>query len=119
LRPSLEEILSLWPEHRRHDLVAWIIVDAAGGVQVAARLREHDFDAGGLGVAREVRRIRGDVPLVFELPGERKVVVPLRWVQIDGPVPFRRRSGRQKPRARAGPGDDQTSLGRRRVLTRA
>jgi hypothetical protein len=92
LRPSPEELLSLWPEYRRHDLVVWILVDAAGSVQVAARLREHDVDAGGPGVAREVRRIRGDVPLVFELPGERKIVVPLRWVQIDAQCPSRRRS---------------------------
>jgi hypothetical protein len=96
LRPSPEEILSLWPEHRRHDLVVWIIVDAAGGVQVAARLREHDFDAGGLGVAREVRRIRGDVPLVFELPGDRKVVVPLRKVSA-GDAPAQPASQRDRP----------------------
>jgi hypothetical protein len=81
LRPSPEELLSLWPESRRHDLVLRIVIDAAGGVQVAAQLREHDFDVGGPGVAREVRRIRGDVPLVFDLPGERKIVVPLGWVQ--------------------------------------
>lgn len=100
LRPSPEEILSLWPQHRRDDLVVWILVDADGGVQVAARLREHDFDAGGPGIAREVRRIRGDVPLVFELPGERKIVVPLRWVQIDviaGDAPAQPASRRDRP----------------------
>jgi hypothetical protein len=69
-------MISLWPAERRAHLVLWIRLDEAGKPQICARLR--DLDLGQLHLTREVRRIRGDIPVVFELDGGRTVVVPWR-----------------------------------------
>ncbi len=78
-RPAPEEVLSLWPASQRERLVLWIRRDGTGNAEVRARLREHDLDAGDLAkdLARQARRIRGDVPVVFELGEGRSCVVPL------------------------------------------
>lgn len=77
--PSLEEVVSLWPAGQRDRLVLWIGREANGQAHVRARLREHDLDAADLAVdvARQARRIRSDVPVVFELGEGRTQVVPL------------------------------------------
>jgi hypothetical protein len=72
-----EELLSLWPPALRLRLVLFVRVDEAGRVDVSARLREDDFDPGGADLARQVRCVRGDVPVVFDRAGARPVVLPL------------------------------------------
>jgi hypothetical protein len=75
-RPTPHEVISLWPAEQRAHLVLWIRLDEAGKPQICARLR--DLDLGQPDLTREVRRIRGDIPVVFELDGGRTVVVPWR-----------------------------------------
>jgi hypothetical protein len=57
----------------------WISRDENGQARVRARLREHDLDGVELAVdvARQARRIRSDIPVVFELGEGRTQVVPL------------------------------------------
>jgi hypothetical protein len=80
VRPSPAELLSLWPAERHGQLVLVVRVDDTGAASIAARVRQHDFDAGERALARRVRRIRGDVPVVFVLADGRVVVVPMRSV---------------------------------------
>jgi alpha-D-ribose 1-methylphosphonate 5-triphosphate synthase subunit PhnG len=80
VQPSPTELLSLWPAERHGQLVLVVRADETGAASIAARVRQHDFDAGERALARRVRRIRGDVPVVFMLGGGRVVVVPLRTV---------------------------------------
>jgi hypothetical protein len=80
VQPSPAELLSLWPAARHGQLVLVVRVDHAGAASIAARVRQHDFDAGERALARRVRRIRGDVPVVFMLRDGRVVVVPMRSV---------------------------------------
>jgi hypothetical protein len=61
--------------------VLWARFDAGSAPELGARTREHDFDAAGPGLAREVRRVRGDVPVVIELRGGRTVVLGWRTVR--------------------------------------
>lgn len=84
-RPPPEELLSLWPPALRLRLVLFVRVDEAGRVDISARLREHDFDPGGADLARRVRRVRGDVPVVFDRAGARPVVVPWALLRRHGP----------------------------------
>jgi hypothetical protein len=74
--PSLADVVSLWPRARRADLVVAIRVDEAGRPSLRAWLRAHDFDVGDADVARAIRAIRGDVPVVIDL-GDRVAVLPL------------------------------------------
>jgi hypothetical protein len=80
VRPSPVDMLSLWPVERRGQLVLVVQVGETGAASIAARARQHDFDAGERALARRIRRIRGDVPVVFVLKDGRVVVVPLRSV---------------------------------------
>jgi hypothetical protein len=77
-RPSLDEILSLWPAGHHGRVVLWVRVGTDGGVTVGAHLREQALEAQPPDVARDVRRIRNDVPVVLELDAVGSVVVPMR-----------------------------------------
>jgi hypothetical protein len=77
-RPSLDEILSLWPVGHHDRVVLWARVGADGGLAVGARMRDQPFGTQPPEVAREVRRIRNDVPVVLELDAVGSVVVPMR-----------------------------------------
>ena len=80
-QPSPAELLTLWPAELRLRLVLLVRVDESGGVEVSARLREHDFEPSAPNLARQVRRVRGDVPVVVHTPGARPVVVPWAWFE--------------------------------------
>jgi hypothetical protein len=80
VRPPPAELLSLWPAERRGQLVLVVQVDEVGAASIAARVRQHDFDAGERALARRIRRIRGDVPVVFMLQDGRVLVVAMRSV---------------------------------------
>jgi hypothetical protein len=75
-RPTPRDVISLWPANQQAHLVLWIRRDEAGKLQICARMR--DVDLGRPDLTREVQRIRGDIPVVFELDGGRTVVVPWR-----------------------------------------
>jgi hypothetical protein len=77
-RPSLEELLSLWPFGRRDAVVLRATLGTDGAVSVGANLRERVLESEPSDLARGVRQIRGDVPVVLELAGVGWVVVPLR-----------------------------------------
>ncbi len=77
-RPSLEEILSLWPLGRRGSVVLWAELGADGAICVRASLREQVVQSEPSDLARGVRRICDDVPVVLELAGVGRVVVPMR-----------------------------------------
>jgi hypothetical protein len=70
-RPSVAEVLSLWPASRRKDVVVWVRIDQEGETTIDARLREPHLD-------HAVPRIRGDAAVVFELGSDRRVVLPSR-----------------------------------------
>jgi hypothetical protein len=76
VRPSPEEVVSLWPRERRSELVVVIRVDDRGEPSIQVRLRERDGTDAVL-----TRRVRGDVPVVLE-DGGRAVVVPLSSVAV-------------------------------------
>jgi hypothetical protein len=77
-RPLLREIISLWPVHGRKHLVLGVRRDESGQPVVRACVHERNqrLPEG----ARDVRRARGEVPLVLELTGGRTAVVPWRSV---------------------------------------
>jgi hypothetical protein len=79
-RPSLEDILSLWPQDQHDRLVLWARLGRGGEVAIGAQLRDEPIEGAGerCDLARDVRRIRGDIPVVVELAGAPKVVLPLR-----------------------------------------
>ena len=77
-RPSLDEILSLWPVGHHDRVVLWARLGTDGGLAVGAQLREQALEAQPPEVARDVRRIRNDVPVVLELDAVGSVVVPMR-----------------------------------------
>jgi len=81
-RPLLDELPLLWHRDVRTRLVLFVRADENGAIDVSARLREHDFDPGGPELARRVRRVRDDVPVVVEVPGTRPLV--LRWGSLHG-----------------------------------
>jgi hypothetical protein len=83
-RPSLEEILSLWPLARRDRVVLWAELGADGAICVRATLREHVLRREPVDLARGVRRIRDDVPVVLGLAGVGQVVVPMRALREGG-----------------------------------
>jgi hypothetical protein len=78
-RPTPREVISLWPPKQRAHLILWIRLDETGKLQICARVR--DGDLGQPDLTREVRRIRRDIPIVFELDGRRTVVVPWRLLE--------------------------------------
>jgi hypothetical protein len=82
-RPSLDEILSLWPVGHHDRIVLWARLGADGGIAVGAHLREEPFGARPPEVARDVRRIRNDVPVVLELDTVGSVVVPMRALKTE------------------------------------
>ena len=81
---------------------------AGGRASPRARLRRR-----GPRVEREVRRVRGDVPLVFELSGERKIVG--RSAGCSSTTPCRRaepgREGSPRARARSGLANHHSGAG--------
>jgi hypothetical protein len=84
-RPALEEILSLWPVDRHDRLVLWARLGPGGEVALGAHLREQPHEeAWARDLARDVRRIRDDIPVVVELAGAPKVVVSLRALREGG-----------------------------------
>lgn len=83
-RPSLDEILSLWPRNRRDRVVLWAKLGPAGEISLGAQLREHLVDGARSDLLREAQRIRDDVPVVIELDAGDALVVPLRALQESG-----------------------------------
>jgi hypothetical protein len=77
-RPSLDEILSLWPFGRHNGVVLWAKLEVDGSVSIGANLRERALEREAPEVVREVRRIRDDVPVALERVGVGRVVMPLR-----------------------------------------
>jgi hypothetical protein len=77
-RPSLDEILSLWPVGHHDRIVLWARLAVDGGIAVGAHLREQPFGAQTPAVARDVRRIRNDVPVILEVEAVGSVVIPMR-----------------------------------------
>ena len=77
-RPLLREIISLWPVNGRKRLVLGVRRDESGQPVVRACVQERNqrLPEG----ARDVRRARGELPLVLELAGGRTAVVPWRSV---------------------------------------
>jgi hypothetical protein len=80
-RPSLDEILSLWPTGQRGRVVLWARLGADGAISTGAHLREQASEAQPPDVARDVRRIRNDVPVVLALDDVGSVVVPMRTLE--------------------------------------
>lgn len=80
-RPSLDEILSLWPAGQRDRIVLRARLGADGGISTGALLREQAFEAQPPDVARDVRRIRNDVPVILELDEVGTVVIPMRALE--------------------------------------
>jgi hypothetical protein len=80
-RPSLDDVLSLWPAGQRYRVVLRARLGADGGVSIGAHLREQAVEAQAPDVARDVRRIRSDVPVVLELDEASSVVVPMRTLK--------------------------------------
>jgi hypothetical protein len=86
-RPSLEEMLSLWSADLHGSVVLRVRLGPGGEVVIGAHLREHADHAWGGGdrdVARDVRRIREDVPVVVDLEDGGAIVVPLRALTAGG-----------------------------------
>jgi hypothetical protein len=83
LRPSPEELLTLWPPDRRRHVVFIVRVDGSGEASVRATLREHARASGDLALVRRLRAIQGDVPVVFERADRDDVVVPWRSLADD------------------------------------
>jgi hypothetical protein len=79
-RPSLDEILSVWPREQRDRLVLWVFLGPAKEVSIAARFREHAFDGAPRELFRELRRVGNDVPVVVEMEDGRTLVSPLRAI---------------------------------------
>jgi hypothetical protein len=77
-RPSLEEVLSLWPADQRDRLVLWVKVGLAGNVVIGAHPRAQPLAGAAREINRDLLRIRDDVPVVLELHDQRIVVLPLR-----------------------------------------
>jgi len=80
-RPSVEEILSLWPTARRERIVLWVKVDEAGDVVIVAHPRDQPIEGVVEAVSRDVRRIQDDVPIVLDLPERGTVVFPLQTLR--------------------------------------
>jgi hypothetical protein len=80
-RPSLDEILSLWPADRRNCIVLWVKVGHAGSLVIGAHPRDQPVAGAGRKVARDLRRIRDDVPVVLEFHDRGTVIVPLRTLR--------------------------------------
>ena len=59
----------------------WARLGTDGGLAVGAQLREQALEAQPPEVARDVRRIRNDVPVVLELDAVGSVVVPMRTLK--------------------------------------
>jgi hypothetical protein len=78
-RPLLREIISLWPVDGRKRLVLGVRRDERGQPVVRACVERNQRLPEG---ARDVRRARGEVPLVLELTGGRTAVVPWRSVPV-------------------------------------
>jgi hypothetical protein len=77
-RPSLDEILSLWPVDWRDRIVLWVEIGSARNVAIVARLRAQPVAGAAREVKRDLRRIRDDVPVVLEFHDRGTVVLPLR-----------------------------------------
>ena len=77
-RPSLDEILSLWPVGRHNRIVLRARLAADGAISIGAHMREQTLEGQPPDLARDVRRIRDDVPVVLELDEVGSVVVPMR-----------------------------------------
>jgi hypothetical protein len=75
-RPSLAEILSVWPANQRDRLVIRIKVGDTGDVSIGAQLRDRENAAPEL--KRALRRIQDDVPVILALRDGTTEVVPLR-----------------------------------------
>jgi hypothetical protein len=82
-KPSPRDILSLWPSDQRERLVLWAFVGPANEVAIAARFRKHAFDGALRALSHDLRRIRGDVPVVVELHDGRTIIMPLRALSAD------------------------------------
>jgi hypothetical protein len=82
-RTALDEILSLWPPAEHERIVLWASFGPLGKISTGARFRRHVFDGVSRELARDLRRIRGDVPVVLELTDGSVVVVPLKAIRID------------------------------------
>jgi len=78
LRPSPVEIASLWPADRRERVFLVVSIDAAGNTAIQARTRDEDRGACAADLLRRLRRVRNDVPVVFDWGDGRSIVVPLR-----------------------------------------
>ena len=59
------------------------LLSTLGKISTGARFRRHVFDGVSRELARDLRRIRGDVPVVLELTDGSVVVVPLKAIRID------------------------------------
>jgi hypothetical protein len=79
--PSLDEILSLWPVGRHDRIVLRARLGTDGAISIGAHMREHAFEGQPRDLARDVRRIRNDVPVVLELDEVGSVVVPMRTLK--------------------------------------
>jgi hypothetical protein len=79
VRGWLSELITLWPSSQRGEVVLWVRT-ADGETSAGARMRAQVM-AGVDSIARRVRKIRNDVPVVVEIGGGRTVVAPWRAVQ--------------------------------------
>lgn len=80
-RPSLDEVLSLWPADRRDHIVLWVKVGYGGDLVIGAHARGQPVAGAGRRVKSDVRRIRDDVPVVLEFHDRDTVIVPLRTLR--------------------------------------
>ncbi len=77
-RPSLDDILSVWPLSERARLILWVLMGPGLEITIAARFRDHALEGASRELFRGLRRIRDDIPVVVERDDGRTVVVPLR-----------------------------------------
>jgi hypothetical protein len=79
-RPSLLELVSLWPEAQQKQLALFIGTAPSGDPQICARLRSGGRRDQRRGSTGRRARSRDDLPVTFELGDGRTVVLRLAAV---------------------------------------
>jgi hypothetical protein len=100
VRPSLLELVSLWPEGQQKQLALFVGTARSGDPQVRALLCSGDRGDHRGESARSRARSRDDLPVTFELGDGRMMVLPLAAVLARCPGEPGRRGPSSPPRSR-------------------